>query len=76
MIDVLPDRGHFSLSIFWKRRERFGRDRIHFGNDPASVRLDHLRPIAEVDLVTVIVGRVMTRCDHDAGVRLEIANCK
>ena len=47
MIDVLPDRGHFSLSIFWKRCERFGRDRIHFGNDPASVRLDHLRPIAE-----------------------------
>jgi len=76
LIDVLPDRAHFSLSILWKRCERFGRDCIHFGNDPAGMRLDHLGPVVEVNFVAIVVRWIVTRCDHDSGICLEITNSK
>src|SRR5438045_9800064 len=76
MIDVLPDRGHFSLPIFWKRCERFGRDRIHFGNDPAGVRLDDLRSVAEVSFIAVIVRWIMARRNHASGVCFQMTDSK
>ena len=76
LIDVLPDHRHFSLSIFWKRCERFGHDGIHFGNHPAGVRLDHLRSVAEVNFVAIIVRWIVARRNHDAGVCFEITDSK
>jgi hypothetical protein len=58
------------------RCERFGRDCIHFGNDSAGMRLDHLSPVAEVNFVAIVVRWIVTRSDHDAGVCFEITNSK
>src|SRR5207244_7072054 len=71
-----PNRCHFSLSIFWNRCERFGCDRIHLGNDPAGMRLDHLRAVAKINFVAVIVRGVVTRRDHEAGAWFEMTNSK
>ena len=40
------------------------------------MRFDYLRTIAEVDLVTVVVWRVMAGGDDNASVRLQIADSK
>ena len=76
LIDVLPDRAHFALSIFWNRCERFGRDRVHLRNDPAGVWLNYLRAVAEINLVAIIVRGVVTRRDHDARAGFEVTNRK
>ena len=34
--------------LFGKRRERLGRDRVHFGNDPVGMWIDHLRAVRGV----------------------------
>src|SRR5439155_20272873 len=73
-IDFFSERRDFSLSILRQRREAFGRDRIYFCNDSARVRVNHLRAIAKINFVAIIMRRIMTRRYHDARVRFEIAN--
>src|SRR5437762_1492291 len=73
-VDFFSKRRDLPLSIFWQRREHLTRDRVYFHNDPARVRFDHLRPIAEINFVAVIMRGVMTRRDNHARVRSEVAN--
>src|SRR5437879_2003646 len=76
MIDVPANRRHFASLIFWEWCERFGRDRVYFGNDSARVRLDHLRAVAVINFVTVIIRRIVARRDHDTSACPEITNSK
>ena len=71
-IDIVSEHRDTSLPILRKRRERFARDRVYFFDDPAGVRLDHLRAIVEVNFVAVIVRRIMTRGDDDARARSQM----
>ena len=64
----LPMRVILPCRSFATGSYSFGGDRVHFCNDPARVRLDHLRAVAEVNFVAVIVRWVMTCSDHDAGI--------
>src|SRR5205814_9294980 len=58
--------------------ERTGNPRfaVLFGNAPTGMRFDYLSAIAEVDLVTVVVWRVVAGGDDNAGVGLQIADSK
>src|SRR5437667_8230473 len=40
------------------------------------MRLNHLGPVAEVNFVAIVVRWIVTCCDHDAGICLEITNSK
>src|SRR5439155_24951080 len=73
-IDFFADHSHVSLSILWQRREAFGRDRSYFCNNPARVRFDDLRPVAEVNLIAVVMRRIVTRRDNHARTRFKMAN--
>src|SRR5207244_13526711 len=46
-IDIFPQRRDASLSIFRERFIAFTFNRLHFSNDPARMRLDHLRASSE-----------------------------
>ena len=74
LIDFLAEHCHFPLPIFRQRREGFGRGRVYFSDDSARVRLNHLRPIAEVDFIAVVMRGIVTRRYHDARGCFEIAN--
>ena len=56
--------------------ERLGLDGIHPLDDAARVRLHHLRAVAEVHLVAVVVRRIVARGDDDARVRALVAHRK
>ena len=43
-------------------------------DDPTGVRLDHLRAVAKVNFVTVVVRRIVARRDHDACARAQMAD--
>ena len=49
-------------------------NRVHLGNDPRRLRLHHLRPVVEIDLVAVVVRRIMARCEHDPRRRVRVAH--
>ena len=68
-VDLSAERRDLALSILWKRCERFRSDRVHLRDDPAGVRLDHLRAVVEVNFVAVVVRRIVARGDDDAGAR-------
>src|SRR6266513_1516299 len=75
-VDLLADRFYLTLSVSWQRGIGFGRDRVHFCNDPTGVRLDYLRAVGEVNFVAIIVWWIVTRCDHPTRAGLEITNGK
>src|ERR1700693_3021211 len=51
------------------------RDRCHLCDDAAGVRLDHLRAIAEINFVAVVVRRIMARRNDNAGACIQMLDC-
>ena len=78
-IDFFTDDHDFAALICWRVFGRAGASpfvRIHFGDDPAGVRFDYLRTIAEVNFVTVVMWRIVAGGDDNAGIGLQIADSK
>ena len=72
VIDFAIERGHAAPLFVRRGRVR----RVHFRDDAAGVRLDHLRAVVEVNLVAVVVRRVVARGDDYARARVQVAHRK
>ena len=71
-VDFVSERDDFALLV--GDRRGFSPDRIHLRDDPAGMRLNHLRAVIEVNFVAVVVRRIVARGDHHACARPQIAD--
>ncbi len=73
-IEISTQSHNASLSIFRELIVALAFDRVYFCDDPARVRIDHLRAVREVNFVAVVMRRIMTGRDHNSGRRIQVTN--
>jgi hypothetical protein len=69
-LDFSPERD--DLATHFVRRGPTGG--VNSGDDPTGMRFDHLRAVAKVNFVTVVVRRIVACRNHHARARAQIAD--